>query len=76
MPSGSSLEAPLGEAFPCIDTKEGIKKGNYLNRRAKQVHSNSDEQVRSLDPNKCKMCWVFGKHCELLIYSFGKDTGG
>ncbi|KAF2570264.1 hypothetical protein F2Q70_00006024 [Brassica cretica] len=33
-----SLEGPVRQAFPCIDTKEGIKKGSRLIGKAKQTH--------------------------------------
>ncbi|KAG5384300.1 hypothetical protein IGI04_035770 [Brassica rapa subsp. trilocularis] len=33
----ASLEGPVRQAFQCIDTKKGIKKGIRLNRKAKQT---------------------------------------
>ncbi|KAF2562443.1 hypothetical protein F2Q70_00016631 [Brassica cretica] len=40
----TSLEAPLGEAFPCIDTKEGVKKKEVVSiRELNKFISNSDE---------------------------------
>lgn len=50
MQTGSSLEAPLGEAFPCIDTKKGIKKKEAVSiRELHKFISDSDEQVTPLD---------------------------
>ena len=61
MTSCCSLEAPLGEAFPCIDTKEGVKKEEVVSiGELNKFISNSDEQVPSLDPSKYKMCLCFG----------------
>ncbi|XP_033135202.1 uncharacterized protein LOC103838925 isoform X2 [Brassica rapa] len=46
----TSLEAPLGEAFPCIDTKEGIKKKEAVSiRELNKFISDSDEQTQEAD---------------------------
>ncbi|KAF3535363.1 hypothetical protein F2Q69_00021439 [Brassica cretica] len=48
----TSLNAPLGEAFPCIDTKDGIKKKEVVSiGELNKFITNSDEQVKFLDPN-------------------------
>ncbi|CAG7867325.1 unnamed protein product [Brassica rapa] len=42
----ASLGGPVGEAFPCIDTKESIKKKEHVSiRDLNKFISNSDEQV-------------------------------
>ncbi|KAL0826328.1 hypothetical protein Bca101_050005 [Brassica carinata] len=46
----TSLEAPLGEAFPCIDTKEGVKKKEVVSiGELNKFISNSDEQTQEAD---------------------------
>ncbi|XP_048595665.1 uncharacterized protein LOC106354889 [Brassica napus] len=46
----TSLEAPLGEAFPCIDTKKGIKKKEAVSiRELHKFISDSDEQTQEAD---------------------------
>ncbi|KAH0898346.1 hypothetical protein HID58_047914 [Brassica napus] len=60
----TSLEAPLGEAFPCIDTKEGVKKKEVVSiGELNKFISNSDEQVPSLDPSKYKI------HRKLILFA-------
>ena len=46
MPSVFRLDGPVQEAFPCIDTKEGIRKKEVLSiGELNKFISNSNEQV-------------------------------
>ena len=60
MISGSSLEGPVGEGFPCIDTEEGIKKKEVVSiGELNKFISNSDEHVVFMDPRKFNLCLCF-----------------
>lgn len=67
IPSGSSWEGPIGQAFPFTDTKEGIKKNEVVSIGGlnKSV-SNSDEQV--IFPGFKKVLKVFRQALELQCY--------
>ncbi|CAN6832531.1 unnamed protein product [Brassica oleracea] len=46
----ASLGGPVGEAFPCIDTKESIKKKEHVSiRDLNKFISNSDEQTQEAE---------------------------
>ena len=77
MPSGSSLEGPVGDVFPCIDTKdEEIKKKEVVSiGDLNKFISNSDDQVIFLVPRKLKMCFEFQIIIiNQFIYCLGEDT--
>ncbi|KAL0716114.1 hypothetical protein Bca4012_065436 [Brassica carinata] len=46
----TSLGGPVGKAFPCIDTKEGIKKKEHVSiEDLNKFISNSDEQTQEAE---------------------------
>ncbi|XP_018440840.1 uncharacterized protein LOC108812937 [Raphanus sativus] len=46
----ASLDGPVGEAFPCIDTKDGIKKKEVVSiGELNKFITNSDEQTQEAD---------------------------
>lgn len=53
--SAFSLEDPVGGAFPCIDTKEGIRKKEHVSiGDLSKLITNSDEQVTIMVLKICR----------------------
>ncbi|KAL0814402.1 hypothetical protein Bca101_070845 [Brassica carinata] len=82
----ASLEGPVGEGFPCIDTEEGIKKKEVVSiGELNKFISNSDERVVFMDPldkigtslrcNRCVNPNVTGVIKEMLKVT-KKDAAG